>query len=183
VKYFAVALLAFVAGLFVRGCFAGHQLAALQVENDAAKVAAHVADSLRVADRAAFDAERAGLLARVSLRSIRSVETGTAAASLVDTLYLNALPDCKPALTSIAESFRLHLTADDSLAAANAALRLADSLELVKRAAQADTLSGKLAEAMARTDRAIAVGRSGHGWKTDVALIAGTALVVVLVRH
>jgi hypothetical protein len=181
-KYVAAALIAFMAGIFTRGLFADRALHRLQVTNDSAKVELAYRDSLRAADRVAFDAERAGWSAQVSLRSSRSVETGTAAASLVDTLYLNALPDCKPALAEIALRFAEHLHADTLFAQSVDSLKRVDSLELDRRASESATFARLAREAQQRTDDAIRAGRAGHGWKTDALLVLGTAAVVMIVR-
>lgn len=147
----------------------------LKHENVAAKQWAQEERSRRVAARAAFDAERAGLLARTVSRSVHAAATGSAAARLVDSLYVIAPPDCAPALREIKDAFALHLKADTAAYYTARQLRIADSLALREERLSADELRAKLAEANARTDRAIVEASRGHGWKTDALLVVAAA--------
>jgi hypothetical protein len=155
-KYVISAVLAFGAGLFVRGCFADQRLRILQAENDSAKTAAQIANSRRVALTVAYDAARAGHTASVIARTKEAAASGAAVASLIDSTILTSLPDCKPVLVALKERFAAHLADDGRAAVENARLRLADSLELSRRAAVTDSLSRDLVKALLRTDEAIA---------------------------
>lgn len=107
-----IAVLAFVAGYWWRGHDVEPERRALQDIAAQARLAAQHADTRRAADRAAFDAERAEMTARVTALQQRARTLGTAATRLMDTVEVAAPDTCIPGLQRIRFAWSLHMEAD-----------------------------------------------------------------------
>lgn len=155
---------------------------ALRRENQAAREWADHETSRRLAITQAFDSLRAASRADVTRLTQRTARTGVVVSRLVDSVYVIAPPDCEPYLREIRDTWLVHLAADDSLARAVAVATRQDSVELVRRAAVADSLTRDLHAALNRTDAALDLKR-GHGWVTDALLVAGTLTLAAVLRE
>ena len=176
-----IGALLFGLGWFARGWGVETDRRALQDSANVSRAASHLSDSLRLAAKRAYDAERAELSARVASLQLRARSLGTAATRLIDTVETTAPDTCLPGLARLRFAWSWHLEADSIATDATARVMRADSLEL---AAERDRTASVLAErdtAMARLDRALAMPgkKSGflRGVVVGVVIVGGVALL------
>lgn len=171
-----LALALFAAGWFVRGWGVEKDRALLRDSAARSREASRVGDSLRAADRLAFDAERAELSARVTSLQLRARTLGAAATRLlVDTVMAQAPDTCLPGLTRLRFAWSLHLDADSAANVATTNLLRADSLELATERRQTSGVMAERDTAQARLTRALAMPGKRSGFLPGV--VAGVVII------